>query len=57
MNPRLINAVERAIAALLRHGFVEASECLQIELTLFRTNRISEYRIRHTANSFLSILA
>jgi hypothetical protein len=57
VNPKLMNALERAIAALARHGFIEASECLQIELTLFRTNRISEYRIRHTANSFLSILA
>ena len=53
----LIPAIEHAIGALARHGYAEASDCLRIELILFRRGRISEYRIRQTANSLLSILA
>jgi hypothetical protein len=54
---QFIPAIEYAISALARHGHVEAAECLNIELILYRAGSVCERRLRQTANAFLSILA
>lgn len=54
---KLSQAIERAIAALYRHGLTDAAMCLEIELSLLRQGRVTAQEARAQANSFLRLLA